>query len=89
MESAVVMCAGDTLTLDDFPPTISQHNAQDMVQIPAGLTLDAAEKIYINETLAANRGNKSKTADVLAIGRKTLHRKLAEEEGEASAATED
>lgn len=89
MESAVVMCAGDTLTLDDFPPTISQHNTQDMVQIPAGLTLDAAEKIYINETLAANRGNKSKTADVLAIGRKTLHRKLAEEEGEASAATED
>lgn len=89
MESAVVMCAGDTLTLDDFPPTISQHNAQDMVQIPAGLTLDAAEKIYINETLAANRGNKSKTADVLAIGRKTLHRKLAEEEGEASVTTED
>ncbi|MBR3813921.1 MAG: sigma-54-dependent Fis family transcriptional regulator [Spirochaetaceae bacterium] len=89
MESAVVMCAGDTLTLDDFPPTISQHNTQDMVQIPAGLTLDAAEKIYINETRAANRGNKSKTADVLAIGRKTLHRKLAEEEGEASAATED
>ena len=82
MESAVVMCAGDTLTLDDFPPTISQHNAQDVVQIPTGLTLDAAEKIYINETLAANKGNKSKTADVLAIGRKTLHRKLAEE-GEA------
>ena len=88
MESAIVMCAGDTLTLDDFPPTISQHNAQDVVQIPAGLTLDAAEKIYINETLAANKGNKSKTADVLAIGRKTLHRKLAEE-GEAFDATED
>lgn len=88
MESAVVMCAGDTLTLDDFPPTISQHNGQDIVQIPAGLTLDAAEKIYINETLAANRGNKSKTADVLAIGRKTLHRKLAEE-NEAAEDTED
>lgn len=72
------MCVGDILTLDDFPPTISQHSSQDIVQIPAGLTLDAAEKIYINETLAANSGNKSKTADVLAIGRKTLHRKLAE-----------
>lgn len=78
IESAVVMCVGDILTLDDFPPTISQHSSQDIVQIPAGLTLDAAEKIYINETLAANSGNKSKTADVLAIGRKTLHRKLAE-----------
>ncbi|MEJ5189369.1 MAG: helix-turn-helix domain-containing protein, partial [Breznakiellaceae bacterium] len=28
--------------------------------------------------LAAQQGNKSKTAEVLGIGRKTLHRKLAE-----------
>ena len=30
------------------------------------------------ETLAAYNGNKSKTADILGIGRKTLHRKLDE-----------
>ncbi len=83
MESAVVMCGGDTLTLDDFPPTISQHNSQDVVQIPVGLTLDAAEKMYIQETLAVNRGNKSKTADVLGIGRKTLHRKLQDDEADS------
>ncbi|MCQ2595628.1 MAG: sigma-54 dependent transcriptional regulator [Treponemataceae bacterium] len=78
MESAVVMCAGDTLTLDDFPPTISQNTAQDFVQIPNGITLEEAEKIYIQESLAVNQGNKSKTAEVLGIGRKTLHRKLEE-----------
>ncbi len=83
MESAVVMCAGDTLTLDDFPPTISQYTAQDLVQIPNGMTLEEAEKIYIQESLAANQGNKSKTAEVLGIGRKTLHRKLEEWGGSA------
>ena len=78
MESAVVMCAGETLTLADFPPTISANNTQDLVQIPNGITLEEAEKIYIQESLAANQGNKSKTAEILGIGRKTLHRKLEE-----------
>jgi DNA-directed RNA polymerase sigma subunit (sigma70/sigma32) len=40
--------------------------------------LAQAEKIIIQENLAANKGNKSKTADILGIGRKTLHRKLEE-----------
>jgi DNA-binding NtrC family response regulator len=43
-----------------------------------GSTLEDAEKIVIRGTLSAQRGNKSKTADVLGIGRKTLHRKLAD-----------
>ena len=40
--------------------------------------MDEAEKIIIQENLAANKGNKSRTADILGIGRKTLHRKLEE-----------
>jgi two-component system response regulator AtoC len=37
---------------------------------------DAEEKI-IRETLRCQKGNNSRTADVLGIGRKTLDRKLA------------
>ena len=41
-----------------------------------------AEKIIIQETLAHNNGNKTKTAQMLGIGRKTLFRKLNEDEVE-------
>lgn len=78
MESAVVMCSGGEITLDDLPPTISKATAAENITIPAGSTLEEAEKIVIEQTLAANKGNKSKTAELLGIGRKTLQRKLGE-----------
>jgi DNA-binding NtrC family response regulator len=40
--------------------------------------MDESEKIILRDTLASCQGNKSKAADMLGIGRKTLHRKLAE-----------
>ncbi|AEE16583.1 sigma-54-dependent transcriptional regulator [Treponema brennaborense] len=78
IESAVVMCTGAEITLEDLPPTISGADDSDTIAIPSGVTLAEAEKILIRQNLAANNGNKSKTADVLGIGRKTLHRKLEE-----------
>lgn len=78
IESAVVMSSGKEITLDDLPPTISQSTADAVITVPVGITMDAAEKMIIQQNLAANKGNKSKTADVLGIGRKTLHRKLQE-----------
>lgn len=78
MESAVVMCSGDTITLDDLPPSISQSSAKDSIQIPTDIPLADVEKIFIQQMLAQNRGNKTKTAEMLGIGRKTLHRKLEE-----------
>ena len=80
MESAVVMCSSDTITLNDLPPTIKSASSANSMQIPFGVTLEEAEKIIIQQTLAQNQGNKSKTAEVLGIGRKTLHRKLDEYE---------
>ena len=78
MESAVVMCSGNEIQLDDLPPTVSRSSAADSISVPLGISLDEAEKIVIQANLAANRNNKTKTADVLAIGRKTLQRKLGE-----------
>ncbi|HAO30719.1 MAG TPA: transcriptional regulator, partial [Treponema sp.] len=78
MESAVVMCGTDTITLDDLPPSVSQASGEEAVSIPVGTPLEEAEKMLVQANLAANRNNKSKTAEVLGIGRKTLQRKLSD-----------
>lgn len=78
IESAVVMCSGDEIKLEDLPPSVSKTAAEASINIPANSTLEEAEKIVILQTLAMNKNNKSKTAELLGIGRKTLHRKLEE-----------
>ena len=72
------MCTGDEITIQDLPSSIRASSEEKVISIPLGIPMDEAEKIIIQENLAANNGNKSKTADVLGIGRKTLHRKLEE-----------
>ncbi|QTQ16110.1 sigma-54-dependent transcriptional regulator [Treponema parvum] len=87
IESAAVMCSGSELTLEDLPPSVSHVSSDAQISVPAGITLSEAEKIIILQNLAVLKGNKSKTAEVLGIGRKTLHRKLSEyglEDGETS-----
>ncbi len=78
VESAVVMCSGDEIQLDDLPPAVSASTGVESIQVPMGITLDEAEKIVTTETLAQNSNNKSRTAEILGIGRKTLQRKLQE-----------
>lgn len=91
LESAVVMTSGTIITLDDLPPSVRSGDETPSIHIPVGVTMAEAEKQVILQTLSAQNGNKSKTAEVLDIGRKTLHRKLdeykietAEGEGESS-----
>ena len=78
VESAVVMCTGDEIKMEDLPRALRSQGEEKVITIPVGITMDEAEKIIIQENLAANKGNKSRTADILGIGRKTLHRKLEE-----------
>ncbi len=78
VESAVVMCTGDEIKMEDLPRALRAQGEEKSILIPLGITMDEAEKIIIQENLAANKGNKSRTADILGIGRKTLHRKLEE-----------
>ena len=78
IESAVVMCKGSIITVDDLPPTLRNNSDAGWIRIPLGTSLSESEKIIIMDTLSSQKGNKSKTAEVLDIGRKTLHRKLAE-----------
>lgn len=80
IESAVVMCNGDEIKIEDLPASIRAQSEEKSITIPLGITMEEAELIIIQENLAACKGNKSKCADILGIGRKTLHRKLGEEE---------
>lgn len=78
IEGAVVIAEGSTLRLEDLPPAVRKSQENSSISIPAGTDMDTAEKIIIRETLLFCQGNKTKTAQVLGIGRKTLHRKLME-----------
>ncbi len=80
VESAVVMCTGDEIKIEDLPASVREKGEEKVITIPIGMTLDEAEMVIIQENLAACNGNKTKCAEVLGIGRKTLHRKLGEEE---------
>lgn len=78
VESAVVMCGSEEISFDDLPSSVQARDSEQVIRIPLGIKMDEAEKIIIQENLAFNNGNKSKTADILGIGRKTLHRKIDE-----------
>jgi DNA-binding NtrC family response regulator len=78
IESAVVMAKGNIITEADLPPTIRIRNDEGWIRIPLGTSMEDSERIIIRNTLGYFKGNKSKTAEVLGIGRKTLHRKLVD-----------
>ena len=78
IESAVVLCSDDEISLQDLPPNVSKSATDDYISMPLGITIDEAEKLIIQATLSKYQNNKSKTSDVLGIGRKTLLRKLEE-----------
>jgi DNA-binding NtrC family response regulator len=84
IESAVVMCRGPVITEDDLPPALQSASDENTVRIPQGLTLEEAEKHYILASISHHKGNKTKAAETLGIGRKTLHRKLNEGEEEST-----
>jgi transcriptional regulator with PAS, ATPase and Fis domain len=78
IESAVVMCKSNVLTVEDLPPHIHGEAAEDTLRVSAGATLAEVEKEAIRATLVLHGGNKTRAAEALGIGRKTLHRKLQE-----------
>ena len=80
VESAVVMCRGNQIELNDLPPSVSRASRNDTIEIELGTNMDEAEKRIILSTVAWCKGNKSKAADVLGLGRKTIIRKMQEYE---------
>ena len=85
VESAVVMCRTNQIEISDLPPAVSRARRSDTIEIELGTTMDEAEKKIILGTVAYCKGNKSKAADVLGLGRKTIIRKMQEYEQPATA----
>lgn len=79
VEYIVVMTKGDEITVQDLPAEIRGDKDQAAgTYIPIKTPLSQVEKMVIEASLLRNNNNKSKTAEELNIGRKTLHRKLDE-----------
>jgi two-component system, NtrC family, response regulator HydG len=80
IERAVIIAQGRLITVDDLPDAVrgaeSETDARKTVEVEVGTGLDEIEKRVILETLAYTRGDKSRAAQILGIGRKTLYRKL-------------
>jgi len=79
IESAVVMCRASLITEDDLPPVLRSSGDEGWVRVPLDVSLEEAEKIIVRAAVNFHKGNKSKAAETLGIGRKTLHRRLGED----------
>ena len=55
-----------------------EAQASDLITIAPGMTMEDIERAAIRQALAASRGNRRKAAEMLAIGERTLYRKLRE-----------
>lgn len=73
LERAVILAAGNELTIRDLP-----FELQTAVAGSDGLELAAAEKRHIRKVLQYTGGNKTETAKLLNIGIATLYRKIEE-----------
>lgn len=77
MESLVIM-AGPIITVRDLPEDISGSPASGsgVLQIELPRSMDEIENLVIERTLTIASGNRTKAAEMLGIGRRTLQRKL-------------
>ncbi|MFA6864703.1 MAG: sigma-54 dependent transcriptional regulator [Sphaerochaetaceae bacterium] len=78
VEAAVVLSRNDLIEVGDLPLQVRKLSENPSITVDIGTSLADTEKQLILETLAAVNGNKTKAAEILKIGRKTLHRKIEE-----------
>ena len=81
IERAVILARGDLITPIDFPSHINIKNDESGIytdSLEYGKTLKDVEKQMILKSLNENDGNRTRTAEVLGISRRTLQLKLKE-----------
>jgi two-component system response regulator HydG len=81
MERAVILTSGSAITADVIPLQAGRSAVQPPavpVPKPEMVPLEEMERQHIEAVLKENRYNKSRTAEILAISRRTLDRRIAE-----------
>ena len=81
IEGIVVFLQSEEIDVDDLPDYLRPRDAMEpgyQFTADLGQTLDSIEKKYIQETLMQAEGNRTHTAEILGISRRTLQRKLKE-----------
>jgi transcriptional regulator with GAF, ATPase, and Fis domain len=76
IERAVIVAQGRMIGIDDLPHAVRGAETSKAIEIEVGATVDEVEKRMILQTLAYTRGDRTRAAQMLGIGRKTLYRKL-------------
>lgn len=88
IERAVVLARQDQITLDELPERILNHEQGKLVLGETDnqplLPLSEVERQYIRYTLQHTNGNKTEAAKILGLDRKTLYRKLKEDENQSA-----
>ncbi len=77
MESILVTC-GDRITIEDLPPEFERERDDtcSTLELCLPMVISEVEEEVIKKTLELTGGNKTRTASLLGIGRRTLQRKL-------------
>jgi len=81
VERAVVMARDEVIFPADLPPQIqmlSQERGTEGFAFPYGTNLAEMERALIVKTLEDAGGNRTRTAEILGINRRTLQNKLKE-----------
>jgi two-component system response regulator HydG len=79
IERAVIMARGEVVVPADLPPQIQMLSREEGPMefvIPSGISLGEMERAVIVKTLAETGGNRTRTAEILGINRRTLQNKL-------------
>jgi two-component system response regulator HydG len=82
IERAVALCAGGELSLEDLPDKIRFENLRPAAATPKSepkprvASLFEVERSHVLHALESLAGNKTQTADVLGLDRRTLDRRL-------------
>lgn len=83
VENLAIFCNTDQVSLDLLPAKLTRKPQVTCdVEIPQGITMDQLEREAIYQTLERCGGNKTRAAEILGIGLRTLQRKLKDYESE-------